>query len=217
VRCVAGPNERYVEDLIAVARARDVPAEVAAQHAAVREARLAEALGADPDPALRLSYRLLLGIACHELSVLRGLLGAPLEVSSAQVWERGLWTQATLRYAHGSIAYTLGRLTTRTFDERFELYAEDSALELSFPSPYLEHAPTLLTRRRERDGGRVSVEERMIAGYEEAFRRELEHFHDCVAHGASPRTPAAEGRGDAETMLAIVRAARDGAPQPLAG
>jgi predicted dehydrogenase len=216
VRCVAGPNESYVKDVIDVQRPTDVPAEVAAAHAALRDERLAEALGDGArDPALRLAYQLLLGIACHELSVLRGLLGPPLEVSSAQVWEGGRWLVATLRYPTASLTYTLGRVTTRTFDERIELYTDDETLELTFPSPFLEHAPTRLTRRRESAGGAVSVQERMIAGYEEAFRRELEAFHRCIVDGRVPRTPVAEGCGDAEILLAIVSAARERAPQPL--
>jgi len=209
VRCVAGPNELYVRDVASIVRAGDIPA----TGGGLAHARVTEALGDDHDPALGLAYRLLLGITCHELSVLRGLLGAPLEVSSAQVWDGGRWLIATLRYPSGSLTYTLGRLTTRTFDERIELYAQDESLELSFPSPFLAHAPTRLTRRRD-DGG-VSVEQHMVAGYEEAFRRELEHFHECVVHGAPTRTPASEGRGDAEILLAIARAARDGEPQPL--
>jgi predicted dehydrogenase len=208
VRCVAGPNELYVRDVASIVRADDVPAlpDLAAE-------RVSDALGEDCDPELALAYRLLLGITCHELSVLRALVGAPLEVSSAQVWDEGRWLLATLRYPHGSLTYALGRLGTRTFDERVELYAFEESLELSFPSPFLAHAPTRVIRRR--DDGAVSVEQHMVAGYEEAFRRELEHFHDCVAHGAEPRTPASEGRADAEILLAIARAARDGAPQSL--
>jgi predicted dehydrogenase len=215
VRCVAGPNARYFKDVITVVGANDLPPETVARLSAVKEKRLEEALGdAYDDPGTVLAYQLLVGISCHELSVLRGLLGSPLEVSSAQISHDGRWVTATLRYPSGSIIYTLGRVTTRTFDERFELYADEATLELSFPSPFLEHAPTLLKRRRE-DGAGVSVEERIIASYEEPFRRELEHFHDCVAHGAAPRTPASEGRGDAEILQAIVRAAHENAAQRL--
>ena len=213
VRCVAGPNELYIDDVAQVARAGDLSEATRAESLELMRARVKETFG-ELGPDLSRAYGLLLGISCHELSVLRGLLGAPLEVTSAQVWDDGRWLFATLRYPTCSIAYTLGRVATRTFDEIFELYAEDDALSLSFPSPFLKHAPTLVTRRRDVEGS--SVEERSIASYEEAFRRELEHFHDCVTGRATPRTPASEARGDAEILAAIIRAARDGAAQPLA-
>jgi predicted dehydrogenase len=211
-RCVAGPNEAYIRDVAQVRTAGDVPARVAADLSALSAERLREAIG-DAPPDLALAFRLIVGIACHELGVLRGLLGAPVAVSAARVWDEGRWLSATLRYEDFALDYLLGRMTTRIFDERFELYSEREALELSFPSPFLKHAPTLLTRRY--DDPDRSVAETSIGSYQEAFRRELEHFHDCVTTGAPPDTPAWEARADAEIMVAIVRAARDGAPQPL--
>lgn len=212
VRCVAGPNELYIRDVADVVAADDLPATALASRRELMGARTRETLG-EVGPGLALAYALVLGITCHELSVMRGLLGAPVEVSSAQVWDAGRWLLTTLRYESCAITYALGRVATRSFDERIELYSEHDALELSFPSPFLKNAPTVVTRRRDVDG--VSVEEQMVASYEEAFRRELEHFHDCVTGQAEPRAPAAEGRGDAEIMAAILRAARDGAAQAL--
>ncbi len=212
VRCVAGPNELYIDDVAQVAAADDLSATLRAETMELMRARVKESFG-ELSMELSRAYGLLLGISCHELSVLRGLLGAPLEVTSAQVWDEGRWLFATLRYPTCSISYTLGRVATRTFDEVFEFYSEDDALSLSFPSPFLKHAPTLVTRRRDMEG--ASVEERSIASYEEAFRRELEHFHDCVTGRAAPRTPAADARGDAEILTAIIRAARDGVAQAL--
>lgn len=213
VRCVAGPNELYIDDVAQIARAGDIPAHVVAEREAFVAARVEEVLGDEVGPDLRLAYLLVLGITCHELSVLRGLLGAPLEVSSAQVWDHGRWFSASLRYPTCSISYVLGRVATRSFDEQIDLWSEHDALTLSFPSPFLKHAPTIVTRRHDVDG--ASIEERAIASYEEAFRRELEHFHDCVVTGATPRTGVDEGCGDAEIMAAIVRAARDGVAQAI--
>jgi hypothetical protein len=213
VRCVAGPNERYVSEIAQVARAGDLPAGAEDERKALIRARVEESLG-DVGPELTLAYLLVLGITCHELSVLRGLLGSPVEVSAAQVWAGGKWIAATLRYPTCAVQYVLGRVATRSFDERVELYTEHDTVTLDFPSPFLKHTPTRVTRTRDVDG--ASVEERAIASYHEAFREELVHFHACVTEALTPRTPASEGRADAEVMAAIVRAARDREPQAIA-
>lgn len=54
------------------------------------------------------------------------------------------------------------------FDEKFELYSEHETIELSFPSPFLKHAPARLWRRRDLDG--TTVEETHTGSYAEAFR-----------------------------------------------
>jgi predicted dehydrogenase len=213
VRCVGGPNALYIREVAEVRRADDVPAAARTAHQELRAARIREAIG-EVDPGTELAYELILGITCHELSVLRGLLGAPLAVSSAAVRQGGRWVHASLAYEGFDVSYVLGRVASRTFDESFELYSERETVELSFPSPFLKNAPTRLRRRRDVEG--ATIEETYTGSYAEAFKRELEHFHACVVGEAEVVTGAEEGHGDAEIMTAIVRAARDGTPQPLA-
>jgi predicted dehydrogenase len=212
VRCVGGPNALYIREVADVIGADDVPAAARDAHAALRAARIGEAIGA-VGPDVRLAYELILGITCHELSVLRGLLGPPREVTAASIRQGGRWVHANLLYDGFEISYVLGRVAARIFDERFELYAEDETIDLSFPSPFLKNAPTLLRRRRDLDTG--SVDETYTGSYAEAFRRELEHFHACVVGEAEVVTGPDEGHGDAEIMAAVIRAAVEGKPQPI--
>lgn len=212
VRCVGGPNELYIRDVANVLRASDLPEDASSRRDKLIDERLRDAIG-EFDASTRLAYQLILGITCHELSVLRGLLGAPLEVSSAEIWDGGRWLRATLGYDGYSISYLLGRIATRVFDEMFELYSEHETLTISFPSPFLKNAPTQLLHRREQDGR--TIEATHTASYDEAFRRELVHFHDCILGRKPVITGADEACGDAEIMAAIILAARERRPQPL--
>lgn len=214
VRCVAGPNELYIRDVATISRATDLPDNAAATRDALIDERIRDAIG-DFDAATRLAYQLILGITCHELSVLRGLLGAPLEVSSAEIWDGGRWLRATLGYGGFAVTYLLGRLATRVFDELVEIYSEHETVTLSFPSPFLKNAPTQLVHRRE-DNGRT-IEATYIASYEEAFRQELIQFHESVRGRKPVITGADDACGDAEIMAAIVRAARERRAQALTG
>ena len=74
---------------------------------------------------------------------------------------------------------------------------------LVFPSPYLRHFPTPLTIER-RDGDTLVVEKHTVS-YEEAFRAELHHFHDCVRSGQRPELGVDEALSDARWIEAIAR------------
>ena len=45
-----------------------------------------------------------------------------------------------------------------------------------------------------------------VVSYEEAFKRELVEFADCIVSGREPRTPAADGLRDVRLAEAIARA-----------
>jgi predicted dehydrogenase len=62
------------------------------------------------------------------------------------------------------------------------------------------------------DPGRVHE----VISYDEAFKRELIEFADCIATGREPRTSGTDGLGDLRVCDAIVRAQRGaGAPVSL--
>lgn len=211
-RCVLGPNDLYLRDLLRVAAPDDADPEAVRAGQRLAEQRFQEAIGDAPGD-LQVAYRGLLFLASHDLSLLGGLLGPAQEVSSASTWHGGRWLAATLRFDSASVSYTMGSVGFRHFEELVELYSDEHAVSLSFPTPFLKHAPTLVTHRHADGAG--TVEEHSVASYEEAFMRELEHFHDCVTTGRRPDPPAGEAADHAELMVAIVRAAATRRPQPL--
>ena len=70
--------------------------------------------------------------------------------------------------------------------------------------PADNHAYALLPERRRAkvlvvtegmDDG-VAWEKTALVSYEEAFKQELIHFHDCIANGRRPRTDGEDGKRD---------------------
>ncbi|HKA48533.1 MAG TPA: Gfo/Idh/MocA family oxidoreductase [Candidatus Dormibacteraeota bacterium] len=212
VRCVLGPNDLFLRDLLRLAAPEAVDPDVEQAGRDAASSRFFEAIGEAPDE-LRAAYRGLLFLASHDLSMLRGLVGAPYEVTSTSVWHGGRWLITTLRYEDFSLTYTMGAMATRHFEERVELYADTQTVRLVFPSPFLRHAPTIVTR--EYVDGHRTAQESSVASYDEAFRLELEHFHDCIVGGGPPDTPASDASADVELMVAIIRAAAGGRPQSV--
>ena len=156
-------------------------------------ATLARALGAVPEEIAHLYSGAILGSIVHELAVIRYLVGGPLTVESADAWEHSValdgrlpgGTRVSIRW-HYLERYPAYREEVRVHDEA-------GTVALTFPAPYLLHAPTVLTVVDSDGEGEQRSESRWTA---EAFERQWLAFADFVRGGAAPRAGIAEGRAD---------------------
>jgi predicted dehydrogenase len=142
----------------------------------------------------------------HDVSALRGILGEPEAVLSAHTWRHGL-AQSSLTSFERNVRVLLTWVSLpglKHYEERLLFTSPEKRVCLTFPSPYLRHAPTPL--RIERMDGASLVEEHHTVSYEEAFRAELHHFRQCVREGRKPETGIEDALGDARWIQAIARA-----------
>jgi predicted dehydrogenase len=200
---VIGPNEAFLAHH-KVYRFDDIPKDVQARGAAALNAAIRVAIGDAPADLMR-AYQLLLGLSTHDVAILRGAFDSPEEVLSVEIWNKGLYCTAIMRYPGElrCVFYT-GITRIARFDEKLTCVSPERTVEIAFPSPFLKSTPTLVNVYEQRDGAyHVDC---ITASYEEAFKEELVHFHDCVVHNRRPRTDAVEGRKDHELLLDIVAA-----------
>jgi len=199
-----------------ILRRADVPADTIERLDAEPVALVRQAIGPDAGPDLERAYiETLLDSAIHELNMLRGLVGDPVSVATAEFWDTAHSLHAVFGFP-GELRAALSWLTLpglRRYRQEIACYAPSARLTISFPSPYLRNAPTPVTLEEQDEES--TWERELVVSYDEAFRRELVHFHACVVDGAPPRTGAADARRDIEVAQAIVRASRSGAPQEL--
>jgi predicted dehydrogenase len=183
---------------------------------AVLEAlRLAEdgaidlALG-DADEATRWCYRwILLDNLVHELNVLRGLLGEPTEIRFADLSPRC----ASVNLKFGEVDCHLSWVDLpgiARYKQEFAFYAPDHRLTLELPSPFLRSMPSKLVVEGGRPGTADSWAREEIVSFEEAFKRELVEFAQCIATGREPRSPGTDGLADLRLCEAIARAHQAG-------
>jgi len=203
-------------EIYSLYRADDLPEERRAALQAAAQARLAQGVGSD-DPALIRAYGIMLGLSSHDMTILRGAFGDPLAVRYAEVSAGGSIVLALLEYPNDMrCIWEIGNLPQAQrnwFDEELTVFGGEQTVTVQFPNPYVRYAPTIV-RVREMDGP-AHAERIVTASYDESFRREWRHFHDCVAAGVAPRTTAADGLRDVEILRAIVRCAAGGAPVAL--
>ena len=198
--------------------AGDVPA--ATQAALLEEtARLQErALGPAPAELRTLYSDVLLGSVVHDLAVVRLLAGDPQRVEHVDVWPDGAWSSVAVdAVLPGGV-----RLSLRwhyldrypAYREEVRLHHEQGSIALTFPSPYLLNAPTVLTVT-DLDGEAVRTREDRSTV--EAFEQELVAFHRLVTDGQAVAAGIAEGRADILTCQRIVRCLAERRGVELAG
>jgi predicted dehydrogenase len=197
------PVEPYVEHYSLITGG--VADEVLAPLRARDEQIVADALpGADDNT--RHCYRwILLDSLVHECSVLRGVLGDPSEVVSATLAPQ----LVSAHILFGSIACQLSWVDLpgiARYREEIAFYAPDRRLTLELPSPFLRSMPSHLIVEGGVPGTPLNWSSDEVPGYDEAFRRELIEFSECIRSGREARTSGADAVGDQVMLEMIARA-----------
>ncbi len=175
---------------------------------------LEAALG-DVDEETRWCYRwILLDNLVHEFNMLGGLLGAPDEVRFAHLSRRSVVVEMRFGAAECHLSWVDLPGIAR-YRQELCFYAPAQRLTLELPSPFLRSMPTrLLIEGGDVQTGR-SWQREEVASYEEAFKRELLEFSDCIRTGREPRTSGADGLRDMRLAEAVAHAhATRGAHSP---
>jgi len=212
VHDVIGPNDWILRDLLNVQRAHDLSSDIVEAGRRSIAAKIAEALGEAPSAAAS-AYGLMLGLCSHDVTILRGAFGSPRRVVGTTIGSNGRFFASLLDYGDDlSCTFQGGAVALKCFEEELVVWGTDRVVKISFPSPFVKNMPTVVEVREQEivagaePGTTPYVERRVTASYEEAFKRELCHFHDCVTTGSSPLTSGLEAREDTRLMIDIIRA-----------
>ena len=188
-----------------------VPADAIQRWQAETAASITLALG-DADEFLRRTYHhVLLDSLVHELNAIRGVLGEPDRLEYVDLQP----SSVTVIFRFGSFPATINWLDLPGFTNykmEFACFGPDKRVTLSFPSPFLRSAPTLLEIEGGEDGTTRSWRTQEITSYDSAFKRELVAFHDCVTTGQAPLTDADDALHDVAICQSIIRSFQTGAP-----
>jgi predicted dehydrogenase len=187
------------------------PADVTQELAQADERALDAALG-NADEQTRWCYRwILLDNLVHEFNALRGVLGEPTEVISADLGQTCVGVN--LRFGETDCHLSWVDLPgIARYKQEFAFYAPDQRLTLELPSPFLRSMPSRLRVEGGHPGTTHSWEREEIVSFDEAFKRELREFADCIAGGREPRTSGHDGLGDLRLCEAVAQAHQGAEP-----
>ena len=179
------------------------PADILAALRAESRATLAGAIGSNDDFLVKEYHEILLDSLIHEMNTLRSLLGEPTKLDYVTLRPTGV--TAVLQFGDVPAVINWVELPGITrYRQEFSFYGADRRLTLAFPSPFLRSAPTILEDEGgETDSGR-SWHSEEISSYDEAFKRELIHFHHCVVNKLEPLTTGLDGLRDVALCGAFI-------------
>lgn len=188
----------------------DLPESARADLRSRQAEQLARALPGVQDPAILRGFcGPYASSVVHDVNAVHGILDAlglaTGAICGAAFYADGMGGQGAVMVDGGAL-WTLSHLTVPGlphYSERITLIFDGSALDLDFPSPWLNHFPTRLTERR---GRGHALETRDIrTSYAEAFVEELKGFHRAVTEGAPVRNTAEQAARDMDLLASLAR------------
>jgi predicted dehydrogenase len=140
----------------------------------------------------------------HELNMLGGLLGAPDEIRFAHLSPRSV--SIDMRFGATDCHLSWVDLPgIARYRQELCFYAPAERLTLELPSPFLRSMPTRLFIEEGEIDSASSWQREEILSYEEAFKRELVEFSECIRTGREPRTSGEDGLRDLRVAEAVAR------------
>jgi predicted dehydrogenase len=156
-----------------------------------RMTQMQRAIGTD-DETLVQAYGYHLESICHDVNALRSLFGSVEQIDHVDVFNDGRYATAQFQYEGGRRCLLESGATNRKwYDERIQVDTAESALTIAFGNAFIRNAPADVRVKRGTD---EIIETQHDPSYEEAFKRELEHFVECIAKDATERTPTGKAR-----------------------
>jgi predicted dehydrogenase len=187
-----------------IVRGSDVPRELIDATRRQEADQVEAAVGSGSEDVVRAFSESFLGSLLHDLHVVHAALdkmGEPLpaKVVAGDWWNEGRAVYGGMRLHNGARVdgAWIQLLDTFEYRETIQFFFTDEVHSLEFPSPWLKQYPTVYRRSR-KDGRADDVRERL--SFDEAFSRELRHFHECVTDGIPCRTPPETARLDTEVL-----------------
>lgn len=211
VHDIIGRNRIIIDQSSAVIRPNDIPPALV-EDRGERAARLVhEAIGDVPQDLVT-AYRFLLGLASHDISAMRELVGMPKSVTAASHWNGGKYLTAMLDFGDFSGVLEIGVDEQARFDAHIEVYGASKTVRVQYDSPYIRHLPTTLIVNE--TAGDACSERVLRPSYKDPYTHELEAFHDVVTKGVSPKTTPEDFMDDLRLFGMVIDALQADTARP---
>jgi len=198
-----------VSEIYTLYRFDDIPEEEKNRRRVMVEEKKGE-LGNLPEEVKNL-YLILVGGLIHDIYVLRAMFGSPRKIVFTKRWgiDRSIpnCLLSILEYSEDlSCIYSWGPWNRKVndIDIGFIVYGKEKVINFNFPfDSYLKNDPSsVIIKEMEGD---VFVEKRIIISFDECFRRELIHFHDCIVGDKEPLCNGRQAKEDLKLILDIAK------------
>ena len=210
VHDVIGRNPLIISQIFNVIRPTELTNSSAEELLAIQNEMIKEAIGPTGAP-LDTTYLLLLGLASHDTSAMRELLGAPKGVLyAASRGPAGRTVSAAFDYGGFVCQFETTVDEVPRFDAHIEIYSPERIVRVDFDTPYVRNLPGKVTVLEPGSDGMARRTE--SSPWKDAFEVEWKAFHRSVQTGERPKTSVADAREDLvlfSRMMALMKEAAD--------
>jgi predicted dehydrogenase len=201
LRDIIGVNRLLIDQTSVVERPADVAPELLEERSERARAQVSDAIG-DVQPELTRAYRMLCGLACHDISAMREILGLPQAVAAAAQWRGGSYLHIVFDYGSYVAPLTVGVDQQKRFDCHIEVGTEYKSLKVVYDTPYIRHLPTTLVTAE--TVGEAFAARDVRPTFTDPYTFELEDFHRVATQGVRPKTDVEDALQDLELFRGIV-------------
>jgi predicted dehydrogenase len=206
VHDIIGQNALIIQKTSRVVRGSDIPAAVLESSRATEKALFDEALGESPQE-LRRAYGMLLGLASHDISAMRELIGMPKSSLYAAYRQGGSYITGAFDYGHFTCHLEIGVDVMPRFDGYLQVYGQKIIVRVEYDTPYVRNLPTRLRVTEVDAAGRISNCETNPA-WGDNFTLEWKVFYDNIQQRKQPKTSPQDFRHDLEIFSEMVELMR---------
>jgi predicted dehydrogenase len=208
VHDIIGRSRLLIDQSSSVLRPDDIPPDLVRDKAERATRMVEEAIGEAPAELIR-AYRLLCGLASHDLSAMREMLGEPRAVVNAVQWNGGNFFTVLLAYDRYHALLEIGFDEQYRFDAHIEVYGEKRTLRVQYDTPYIRHLPTTLSVQD--STGEAHVQSVHRPTFKDPYTHELEAFHAVATGQSVPKTTPEDFATDLRLFIRIVDVMRGNA------
>jgi predicted dehydrogenase len=206
VHDIIGQNALIIQKTSRVVRGSDIPATVIEDSKAVESQLFYEALG-EASPELRRAYGMLLGLASHDISAMRELIGMPKSTLYATYRHGGAYITGAFDYGDFTCHLEIGVDAMPRFDGYLQVYGQNKIVRVQYDTPYVRNLPTRMLVTEVDSRGRISNCD-INPSWGDSFTLEWKAFYDNIQQRKVPKTSPEDFRHDLEIFLDMVELMR---------
>jgi len=196
-------NNRLISNIYDIPRYNDIPQDLAeTTEQKITEAKIT-ALGSKNKIVLE-AYQMLLGVASHDINILRAAFGEPMCILKTDIWGKGSSILSIMDYGKNcKCVFEIARTERKWFEEEMVVFGDNETVSISFPSPFLKNAATKVSVR-EMEGETITYKE-YLSSFDEAFKLELKYFYQVITEDIPILTTAYEAKEDIQLLTKMVK------------
>jgi predicted dehydrogenase len=211
VHDVIGTNALIVGQVARVVRPDDLSEDARQANTDRKAAQIQDAIGT----TLRQhhnTYSMLHGLASHDLSAMREMLGLPQRVLYAARRHSGRCVTAAFDYGDFVCHLEIGLDRLPRYDTSIEVFGSREVVRVTFDTPYVRNLPVTATITEAAGDGEESTTSRGVTvrqlhpTWADQYALEWQAFAAHIAEGTEPKTSPADARHDLELILELYAA-----------